>query len=103
MSAPIFLAESGWDALKFGWLILLHNFDLLVLQPMRYPLLSSGMEAAIIVGIVCGVLGTFVVVRGMAFFGDALAHAILPGVAFAYQRAHGKTDDLFWGGLVAGI
>lgn len=103
MFASIFLAESGWDALRFGWLILLHNFDLLVLQPLRYPLLARGMEAAIIVGIVCGVLGTFVVVRGMAFFGDALAHAILPGVAFMYQRSSGRTDDLFWGGLVAGI
>ncbi len=99
----IFLADSVGEALKFGWLILLRNFDLLVLQPLRYPLLSRGMEAAIIVGVVCGVLGTFVVVRGMAFFGDALAHAILPGVAFMYQRSSGKTDDLFWGGLVAGV
>ncbi len=55
------------------------------------------------VGIVSGVLGTFVVVRGMAFFGDALAHAILPGVAFVYQRSNGRTDNLFWGGLAAGV
>ncbi|MBI5957962.1 MAG: metal ABC transporter permease [Chloroflexi bacterium] len=76
---------------------------MLVLQPLDYPLLARSLQAAIIVGIISGVLGTFVVVRGMAFFGDALAHAILPGVAFMYQRSSGKTDGLFWGGLIAGI
>jgi manganese/iron transport system permease protein len=40
--------------------------------------------AAIIVGVVCSVLGTYVVLRGMAFFGDALAHTILPGVVVAF-------------------
>lgn len=98
------LANSGlWDALEWGWVVLLRNFEMLVLQPLDYPLLARSLQAAIIVGIISGVLGTFVVVRGMAFFGDALAHAILPGVAFMYQRSSGKTDGLFWGGLIAGI
>jgi ABC-type Mn2+/Zn2+ transport system permease subunit len=79
------------------------NFDVLFVEPLRFPLLARSMEAAILVGIVSGVIGTFVVVRGMAFFGDALAHAILPGVALMYQRTNGKTDELFWGGLLAGI
>lgn len=92
-----------WSALKFGWLVLATNLDALLVEPLRYPLLARGMEAAVIVGIVSGVLGTYVVVRGMAFFGDALAHAILPGVALMYQRADGRTDDLFWGGLAAGV
>jgi len=92
-----------WTVLQWGWVVLAHNFDILFLEPLRYPLLARSMEAAIIVGIVSGVLGTYVVVRGMAFFGDALAHSILPGVAFMYQRSHGSTDGLFWGGLVAGI
>jgi manganese/iron transport system permease protein len=89
--------------LQRGWLALMHNFDMLVLAPLKYDILSRSLEAAIIVGIVSGVLGTFVVVRGMAFFGDALSHAILPGVAFAYQRSAGRTDRLFWGGLIAGV
>lgn len=40
--------------------------------------------AMLIVGVVCGVIGTFVVLRGMAFMGDALAHAIFPGVVIAF-------------------
>jgi ABC-type Mn2+/Zn2+ transport system permease subunit len=100
----LFLADNSVGAtLKLGWAILVRNFDALVLEPLRYSLLARSMEAAIIVGIVSGVLGTYVVVRGMAFFGDALAHATLPGVALMYQRANGKMDSLFWGGLVAGI
>ncbi len=97
------LAAGLWDALQQGAAALAANFDTLVLEPLRYPLLARSMEAAIVVGIVSGVIGTYVVVRGMAFFGDALAHAILPGVAFMYQRTAGRTDDLFWGGLLAGV
>ena len=99
----VVLAASLGTLLKDGWAVLMHNIDVLILEPLSYPLLARSMEAAIIVGIISGVLGTYVVVRGMAFFGDALAHAILPGVAFMYQRTNGRTDDLFWGGLVAGI
>jgi len=93
----------GWILASGLWDALASDFETLVLDPLRYPLLARSMEAAIVVGIVSGVIGTYVVVRGMAFFGDALAHAILPGVAFMYQRANGRTDDLFWGGLVAGV
>ena len=89
--------------LRHGWEMLMLNFDVLFVEPLRFPLLARSMEAAILVGIVSGVIGTFVVVRGMAFFGDALAHAILPGVALMYQRTNGKTDQLFWGGLIAGV
>jgi manganese/iron transport system permease protein len=100
----LWLADTDlWQTLLAGWGVLWHNFDQVVLSPLQYPLLARSLAAAIVVGIVSGVLGTFVVVRGMAFFGDALAHAILPGVAFAYQRANGKTDNLFWGGLIAGV
>ncbi len=43
-----------------------------------------GLYAAVIVGAVVPVLGSYIVLRGMAFFGDALAHIILPGVVIAF-------------------
>jgi len=61
-----------------------------------------GMAAAAMVGVVCAVVGSFVVLRGMAFFGDALAHAILPGVAVAYLIG-GASGPLFWGALAAAV
>lgn len=73
-----------------------------LLSPLRYEFMVRGLVAAVTVGVVCSVLGAYVVLRGMTFFGDALAHAILPGVALAYLLG-GAQGPLFWGGLVAGI
>ncbi len=53
-------------------------------EPFAYPFMVRGLEAALIVGLACPVVGTYVVLRGMAFLGDALAHIILPGVVIAF-------------------
>lgn len=58
-------------------------FDWLI-TPLSYTFMQRGLLASLIVGIVCAVIGCYVVLRGMAFLGDALAHAILPGIAIAY-------------------
>jgi len=57
------------------------------------------MLAAVLVGIVCAVVGTYMVLRGMAFFGDALAHTILPGIAIGYLVSGGEREPLFWWAL----
>ena len=70
-----------------------------LLQPLAYEFMQRGLLASVIVGVLCAVMGTYVVLRGMAFLGDAMAHAILPGVAIAYLL-HG---NLLVGALVASI
>lgn len=55
-----------------------------LLEPLTYQFMQRGLAASVIVGVLCAVMGTYVVLRGMAFLGDAMAHAILPGVAIAY-------------------
>lgn len=52
--------------------------------PLAYGFIVRALVAATVVGAVCSLLGTYVVLRGMAFFGDALAHTILPGVVVAF-------------------
>ncbi len=74
-----------------------------LLQPLQYAFMQRGILAAVLVGVVCAVLGTFVVLRGMAFFGDALAHAILPGVAIGYLTGGGAREPLFWWALLTGV
>src|SRR5512137_646375 len=69
------------------------------LEPLHYEFMQRGMIAAVLVGIVCAVVGTYVVLRGMAFFGDALAHTILPGVAVGYLISGGAREPLFWWAL----
>ncbi len=53
-------------------------------DPFGYAFMQRGLLAALLMGTVCPVLGTYVVLRGLAFFGDALAHIILPGVVLAF-------------------
>ena len=74
-----------------------------LLEPLQYAFMVRGLIAAVAVGIVSAVVGTYVVLRGMAFFGDALAHSILPGVAVGYLVGGGAREPLFWWALVAAI
>jgi ABC-type Mn2+/Zn2+ transport system permease subunit len=53
-------------------------------EPLAYGFMQRGFAASVIVGVVCAIIGCYVVLKGMAFLGDAMAHAILPGVAVAY-------------------
>ena len=70
----------------------------LIITPLNYGFMVRGLGAAVLTGIVCAVVGVYVVVRGMAFFGDALAHSILPGVAVGYLVTSGAREPLFWWG-----
>jgi manganese/iron transport system permease protein len=82
------------------------DFDLILwlTEPLSYAFIQRGLLALILVGGVSAVVGCFVVIRGMAFFGDALAHTILPGVALSYTASGGNIgSNLFVGGLGAGI
>jgi len=73
------------------------------LQPLKYDFMVRGLAASVIVGVVCAVVGVYVVLRGMAFFGDALAHAVLPGVALGYLISGGSREVLFWWALGAAV
>lgn len=75
-------------------------FDLQTyVEPLSLRLVQRGVMASLIVAVVCGVLGTFVVVRGLAFLGDALGHAVFPGVVIAYLL----NVNVLLGGMLAGI
>ncbi|MBP7276015.1 MAG: metal ABC transporter permease [Kiritimatiellae bacterium] len=74
-----------------------------LMEPWRYAFMVRGLAAGVLVGVVSSVVGVFVVLRGMAFLGDALAHAILPGVAAGYLAGRGERAPMFWGGLAAAV
>jgi ABC-type Mn2+/Zn2+ transport system permease subunit len=81
----------------------MNNLFEIFLQPFSYAFMVRGLVASVIVGVVCAVVGIYVVLRGMAFFGDALAHAVLPGVALGYLLSGGGRDTLFWWALGAAV
>lgn len=70
-----------------------------VTEPFQYHFMQNGLLAAIFVGITCATLGSYVVLRRMAFIGDALAHTTLPGLVVAYLQGW----SLFGGAVVAGV
>lgn len=61
--------------------------------------LPKALAVAVMSSVVCGVVGCHVVLRGMAFIGDAVAHAVFPGLAVAFVVG----GSLVLGGTVAGV
>lgn len=51
----------------------------------KYDFLQSALLTAVMVGIMSGIIGSFIILRGMSLMGDAISHAVLPGVAMAYM------------------
>ncbi len=51
----------------------------------RYQFLQNALLTSIIVGLISGVIGSFIILRGMSLMGDAISHAVLPGVAVSYM------------------
>ncbi|MDQ3126848.1 MAG: metal ABC transporter permease [Chloroflexota bacterium] len=70
-----------------------------VADPLAYGFMQRGLAAAILVGIVCAVMGTFVVLKGLAFIGDAVSHAAFPGLVIAFMLG----IPLYLGGAVASV
>jgi manganese/iron transport system permease protein len=55
-----------------------------LLEPLQYAFVQRALLAAVLVALVCESVGVFVVLRGLAFLGDAIAHAAFPGVVIAF-------------------
>ena len=66
-----------------------------LMDPFQAPFMQRAFIAAALAGVACAVVGTFVVLKGLAFMGDAVAHSSLTGVATAYALG----GSLFWGAL----
>ncbi|MCC6816260.1 MAG: metal ABC transporter permease [Saprospiraceae bacterium] len=72
----------------------------------QFFMLESGLRAliaSILVGGLCGLLGCFLVLRNMSLIGDALSHAILPGIVVAFILFGYSTIAFFGGSVIAGI
>jgi manganese/iron transport system permease protein len=70
-----------------------------LIEPFRYQFMQTGLLAAVLIAITAGIIGSYVVLRRLAFIGDALAHTALPGVVVAYLNGW----SLFGGALAAGV
>lgn len=76
-----------------------------LVEPLGYGFIRTGLVAGLLTVVMTSVVGTWVVLRGMSFMGDALAHGVLPGIAVAHIAAFDLTlgAALGAGVMVAGV
>jgi manganese/iron transport system permease protein len=80
-----------------------------LVEPFEADFVRTGAIAAALVGVLCGVVGCYVILRGMALMADSLAHGVLPGIAIAFALTAGTAGDepdrpaIAAGALVAGL
>src|SRR5690625_1654884 len=66
---------------------------------MNYEFLQKAFITSVVVGIICGVVGSFICIRGVVCSGDAISHAIFPGVAISFMLGF----NYFYGAVVIGV
>lgn len=69
------------------------------IEPFQYPFMQRAIIAAVIIGIACAILSCYIVLKGWSLMGDAISHAVLPGVVLAYVTAIPLTIGAFLSGL----
>lgn len=75
------------------------NLQETVLDPLAFPFFVRALVASMIVGLVCATVGSYMVLRGLAFMGDALSHSAFPGVVVAYI----VKAPLYFGASIAAV
>jgi manganese/iron transport system permease protein len=71
----------------------------ILIEPLQYGFMQRSLTIAIMVGIICALVGTYLMVRRMALLGDAIAHSVLPGLAIAFWLGF----NIFLGAFIAGV
>jgi len=69
----------------------------LLLEPLQYSFMQRSLVVAVIVGAICAIVGSYLMVQRLALLGDAISHSVLPGLAIAFLLG----GNLFVGALVA--
>ncbi|MGB8644944.1 MAG: metal ABC transporter permease [Anaerolineae bacterium] len=70
-----------------------------LIDPFQYAFMQRGLIEVMLIGLICGAMGAFVITRGLGFIGDAISHAIFPGIVIAFLGRF----SFFIGALVFGL
>jgi manganese/iron transport system permease protein len=70
-----------------------------LIEPLQYGFMQRSLIVAIIVGLLCAVVGSYLMVQRLALLGDAISHSVLPGLAIAFLLG----GNIFVGAFIAGV
>ncbi|HEY9749587.1 MAG TPA: metal ABC transporter permease [Allocoleopsis sp.] len=70
-----------------------------LLEPLQYEFMQRSLVIAILVGLICAVVGSYLMVQRLALLGDAISHSVLPGLAIAFMIG----ANIFVGAFIAGV
>jgi len=70
-----------------------------IFEPLQYSFMQRSLVEAVIVGIVCAVVGSYLMVQRLALLGDAISHSVLPGLAIAFWMG----ANIYLGAFIAGL
>ena len=70
-----------------------------LISPLQYGFMQRSLVIAIIVGLLCAVVGSYLMVQRLALLGDAISHSVLPGLAIAFIIG----ANIFVGAFIAGV
>ena len=68
-------------------------------EPLQFAFMQRSLAVAIMVGIICSVVGSYLMVQRLALLGDAISHSVLPGLAIAFLLG----VNIFIGAFIAGV
>jgi manganese/iron transport system permease protein len=74
-----------------------------LLQPFQFPFMQNAFWIAVIVSPPCALLSCFLVLKGWALMGDAVSHAVLPGIVLAYMAGLPLLPGAFVAGLATAL
>lgn len=74
-----------------------------LIVPLSYPFMQRALIVAVLVGAVCAVLSCYLVLKGWSLMGDAISHAVLPGIVIAYALAIPLAIGAFAAGLTCAL
>ena len=70
-----------------------------LIEPLKYGFMQRSLMEAVIVGVICAVVGSYLMVQRLALLGDAISHSVLPGLAIAFILG----VNIFVGAFIAGL
>lgn len=70
-----------------------------LIEPLQYDFMQRSLVVAVLVGILCAVVGSYLMVQRLALLGDAISHSVMPGLAIAFTVG----ANIFVGAFIAGV